>query len=52
MTCRQLGFWFLACGGIASPAMTANPRNLIVFVPDGLRAAIVDASTAHLAIEV
>jgi Type I phosphodiesterase / nucleotide pyrophosphatase len=46
MKCRRLGFWLLACAGLASPAIAAPPHNLILFVPDGLRAAIVDASTA------
>ena len=46
MKCPQLGFWLLAFAGMASPAVAATPHNLILFVPDGLRAAIVDASTA------
>jgi hypothetical protein len=46
MRIRQPGFWLLAFTSIASPAIAANPHNLILFVPDGLRAAIVDASTA------
>jgi alkaline phosphatase len=36
----------VSCGASASAQPSGKPRNVVIFVPDGLRAAIVDQLTA------
>jgi hypothetical protein len=47
----KTGFWWLACASaiaLSNPAgaQSNQPHNVVLFVPDGLRAAIVDPNTA------